>query len=72
METLVSLRPLTWKGELDMLTTAHRGCVSGFTVQNMHDNIKKGDELDWDMLDGYDELECVSSPGVTRAHIDSR
>ena len=35
-----------------------RGCVSGFTVTNIRDDIKEGDdEYEWDKIDGYDELE---------------
>lgn len=35
-----------------------RGCVSGHTIVNLREKIKddKG-EYQWDMIDGYDELE---------------
>lgn len=35
-----------------------RGCVSGFTVTNIRDDIMEGDdEYEWDKLDGWEELE---------------
>lgn len=40
-----------------MLTVVLRGCVSGESIKNVQDNIKKDDgSYDFDMLDGYDEL----------------
>lgn len=40
-----------------------RGCVSGDQIKNIRDTIGEGgDEYDWDMLDGYDDLE--NSPEV--------
>jgi hypothetical protein len=47
-----------------MLTTVTlcRGCVSGAQISNIRDKIMMGDdEYRWDAIDGYDELELVSS-----------
>ncbi|TGJ81433.1 hypothetical protein E0Z10_g7329 [Xylaria hypoxylon] len=35
----------------------HWGCVSGKTVSNVQESIKKDDGYEWDMLDGYDEID---------------
>jgi len=37
-----------------------RGCVSGHTIVNLQEKIKGDDgEYQWDMIDGYEDLELV-------------
>ncbi|KAI0412412.1 hypothetical protein F5X98DRAFT_322014 [Xylaria grammica] len=35
----------------------HWGCVSGKTISNLQESLQKDDGYDWDMLDGYDEID---------------
>ena len=39
--------------------TKGRGCVSGSQLLNLREECEKGDDYDFDMIDGYDELKCV-------------
>lgn len=50
-----------------------RGCVSGAQIQHMQDKIRQADgSYNWDMIDGYDELEYVHVPvGVRHVLFDS-
>ncbi|KAI0534383.1 zf-PARP-domain-containing protein [Xylaria digitata] len=54
----------------------HWGCVSGKTISNVQESIKKDDDYDWDMLDGYDEIEDLEIKEkiqrvVSQGHIDA-
>ncbi|KAI1182565.1 hypothetical protein F5B17DRAFT_419891 [Nemania serpens] len=54
----------------------HWGCVSGKTISNVQESIKKGDDYDWEMLDGYDEISDADIKAkiqrvVTQGHIDA-
>lgn len=35
---------------------ASRGCVSGKQLENLREDIRKGDSYDFDLIDGYDEI----------------
>ncbi|OTB17037.1 hypothetical protein K445DRAFT_287395 [Daldinia sp. EC12] len=55
----------------------HWGCVSGKTITNLQEKISSGDdEYQWDMIDGYDELDDHPEIQekirrvVTQGHID--
>lgn len=44
---------------IDVLTNSHRGCVSGETISNLQEYLSKDKNggYNWDMLDGWEELE---------------
>ncbi|KAI0455723.1 hypothetical protein F5B21DRAFT_470422 [Xylaria acuta] len=54
----------------------HWGCVSGKTISNVQESIKKDDGYDWDLLDGYDEIadpdiKAKIQRVVEQGHIDA-